>query len=231
MNTVNLKINNIPVVAPEGATILEAAHLVGIRIPTLCYLKEINAIGACRICVVRGQGRTAAWSPPASYPVERGHGGLYQHPQGPATVPQDDAGADPLQPPHATACPASAAANCELQQLCREYGVDDEPLYQEGPGLPHRRTPCPTWYGITASVSCAAAVWPRAKRTSMRVSSGPTSAAIDTHIGCAFDMPLAETACVACGQCIAVCPTGALRGAGRHRQGAGLPLHDPDQAR
>ena len=50
MNTVNLKINNIPVVAPEGATILEAAHLVGIRIPTLCYLKEINAIGACRIC-------------------------------------------------------------------------------------------------------------------------------------------------------------------------------------
>ena len=51
MNTVNLKINNIPVVAPEGATILEAAHLAGIRIPTLCYLKEINAIGACRICV------------------------------------------------------------------------------------------------------------------------------------------------------------------------------------
>ena len=48
MNTVNLKINNIPVVAPEGATILEAAHLAGIRIPTLCYLKEINAIGACR---------------------------------------------------------------------------------------------------------------------------------------------------------------------------------------
>ena len=40
MNTVNLKINNIPVVAPEGATILEAAHLVGIRIPTLCYLNQ-----------------------------------------------------------------------------------------------------------------------------------------------------------------------------------------------
>jgi NADP-reducing hydrogenase subunit HndD len=46
MNTVNLKINNIPVVAPEGATILEAAHLVGIRIPTLCYLKEIPAASA-----------------------------------------------------------------------------------------------------------------------------------------------------------------------------------------
>ena len=56
MNTVNLKINNIPVVAPEGATILEAAHLAGIRIPTLCYLKEINAIGACRICVCEVKG-------------------------------------------------------------------------------------------------------------------------------------------------------------------------------
>ena len=70
MNTVNLKINNIPVVAPEGATILEAAHLVGIRIPTLCYLKEINAIGACRICVCEGHSRVRDAG-------GRGHGGFY----------------------------------------------------------------------------------------------------------------------------------------------------------
>ena len=55
-NTVNLKINGMPVAAPEGATILEAAHLAGISIPTLCYLKEINDIGACRICVVEVKG-------------------------------------------------------------------------------------------------------------------------------------------------------------------------------
>ena len=73
MNTVNLKINNIPVVAPEGATILEAAHLAGIRIPTLCYLKEINAIGACRICVceVKGaRGLAAACVMPVSEGME-----------------------------------------------------------------------------------------------------------------------------------------------------------------
>ena len=54
MNMVNLKINNVPCQAPEGSTILEAAHEVGITIPTLCYLKEIKRVnGACRVCVVR----------------------------------------------------------------------------------------------------------------------------------------------------------------------------------
>ena len=72
MNTVNLKINNIPVVAPEGATILEAAHLAGIRIPTLCYLKEINAIGACRICVCEVKGARRLRDAGG-----RGHGGFY----------------------------------------------------------------------------------------------------------------------------------------------------------
>ena len=75
MNTVNLKINNIPVVAPEGATILEAAHLVGIRIPTLCYLKEINAIGLPHLRM-RGKGcpRPGRRLRDAG---GRGHGGFY----------------------------------------------------------------------------------------------------------------------------------------------------------
>ena len=53
---VNLKINNIPVSAPEGTNILEAARSAGIRIPSLCYLKGINEIGACRMCIVEVKG-------------------------------------------------------------------------------------------------------------------------------------------------------------------------------
>ena len=49
METINLKINGIAVTAPGGSTILEAARLAHIEIPTLCFLKEINEIGACRI--------------------------------------------------------------------------------------------------------------------------------------------------------------------------------------
>ena len=49
---VNLKINDSPVTVPEGTTVLEAARNAGIKIPSLCYLKDVNEIGACRICVV-----------------------------------------------------------------------------------------------------------------------------------------------------------------------------------
>ena len=59
MDTVNLTINGVSVSAPANATILEAAHLAGIRIPTLCYLKDVNAIGACRICLVEIKGARA----------------------------------------------------------------------------------------------------------------------------------------------------------------------------
>ena len=52
MGNVNLKINGLNVTAPAGSTILEAAQAAGIKIPTLCYLKEINEIGACRISLI-----------------------------------------------------------------------------------------------------------------------------------------------------------------------------------
>ena len=56
----NITINGLPYEVEEGLTILEAAHSVGIKIPTLCWLKEINEIGACRICLVEANGRLVA---------------------------------------------------------------------------------------------------------------------------------------------------------------------------
>lgn len=75
---VHLTINNIPCCAPAGSTILEAAHAAGIAIPTLCYLKEVNEIGACRMCVVevRGGAQSGARLCPSHC---RGNGGIYQH--------------------------------------------------------------------------------------------------------------------------------------------------------
>ena len=71
VDVVNLKINGIACRAPAGATVLEAAHGAGIAIPTLCYLKELNAIGACRICVVEVKGaKTLVAS--CVYPVSDG---------------------------------------------------------------------------------------------------------------------------------------------------------------
>ena len=68
---VNLTINNIPVTVPEGTTILEAARAVGIKIPSLCFLKGINEIGACRICVVEVKGARSLVAS-CVYPVSEG---------------------------------------------------------------------------------------------------------------------------------------------------------------
>ena len=118
MNTVNLKINNIPVVAPEGATILEAAHLAGIRIPTLCYLKEINAIGACRICVceVKGaRGLAAACVMPVNE-------GMEVFTNTPTLQRYRRTTLELILSTHRTDClSCSRSTDCELQQLCREY--------------------------------------------------------------------------------------------------------------
>lgn len=68
---VKLKINGIPVEAEEGTTIIEAARLAGIDIPSLCYLKEINCIGACRVCIVEVKGARSLVAS-CVYPVEEG---------------------------------------------------------------------------------------------------------------------------------------------------------------
>ena len=68
---VNLKINNIPVSVPEGTTLLEAAKSVGIKIPTLCYMKSINEIGACRVCVCEVKG-ARSFVAACVYPVNEG---------------------------------------------------------------------------------------------------------------------------------------------------------------
>ena len=71
METVNVKINGISIDVPKGSTILEAARLAHIEIPTLCYLKEINEIGACRICVVEVKGARSLVAS-CVYPVAEG---------------------------------------------------------------------------------------------------------------------------------------------------------------
>ena len=207
MNTVNLKINNIPVVAPEGATILEAAHLAGIRIPTLCYLKEINAIGACRICVceVKGaRGLAAACVMPVNE-------GMEVFTNTPSLQKYRRTTLELILSTHRTdclSCPRST--DCELQQLCREYGVDmdrftkkqqNELVDASMPHLVRDNSKC---------ILCRRCVAVCQKNQYAGVIE-TCERGYDTHIACTFDMPLSETACVACGQCTAVCPTAALR--------------------
>ena len=67
---VNLKINGIPVSVPAGSTILQAAKAVNVEIPSLCYLKDVNCIGACRVCVVEIVGRRGSPRNPSKYDLK-----------------------------------------------------------------------------------------------------------------------------------------------------------------
>lgn len=122
---VNIKINGIEYAVEEGTTILEACRQNGIRIPTLCWLKDINAIGACRICVVE---MTGARSLVAScvYPLSKFDEGKNILTHSPAVLQSRKMTLQLLLSDHNMDCLAcSRNGSCELQELCKELGVDD----------------------------------------------------------------------------------------------------------
>ena len=127
---INLKINNIPVTVPEGTTVLQAAKAANIEIPSLCYLKDINCIGACRVCVVEIKGRrglTAA----CTYPVEEGLEVLTNT----ATVRASrKTTIELILSTHHKKCLSCVRGNhCELQKLAYDYGIDEDHFKDEEP--------------------------------------------------------------------------------------------------
>lgn len=207
MNTVKLTINGIEVEAPQNATILEAAHIAGVRIPTLCYLKDINAIGACRMCVVEVKGaRSLATA--CVYPVEEGMEVLTNTP---ALRKARKTTLELILSNHRKDClSCSRSQNCELQELSLEYGVDqykfesgevlEADIDDSAPHLVRDNSKC---------ILCRRCV-AVCKHNQHVAVIGCNDRGYDTHISSTFDLPLEETSCVYCGQCITVCPTGAL---------------------
>ena len=207
MENINLKINGLEVSAPAGSTILEAAHLAGIRIPTLCYLKEITEIGACRMCVVEVKGAKNLVAA-CVYPINEG---MEVWTNTPRLIKSRRRTLQLLLSNHDKKCLSCVrSGNCELQQLCREYGVDDEDYFQGESN--HYELDTSAAHMIRDNnkcILCRRCVAVCEKTQGIGVI-GPNNRGFATFIGSAFDMGLGQTSCVSCGQCIAVCPTGAL---------------------
>lgn len=207
METVTLKINGVEVVAPVGSTILEAARLAHIDIPTLCYLKEINEIGACRICVVEVKGARSLVAS-CVYPVNEGMEVFTN------TKKVLDSRTKTLQlilSNHEHTCLSCVRSkNCELQTLCNELNVVDE-YYYEGEKLNFEidNSAAHMYRDNSKCILCRRCTAVCSKEQNIGVI-GANQRGFKTNIGSAFEMGLGETSCVSCGQCIAVCPTGAL---------------------
>ena len=207
---VNIKIDGIPCSVEEGTTILEAARANGIQIPTLCWLKDINAIGACRICVVE---MTGARSLVAScvYPISKFDEGKSIFTHSNAVLESRKITLQLLLSNHKKECLACARnGNCELRQLCFDLGVDDEDAFA-GAMIEHDiDTSSKHMYRDNSKcINCRRCVAACEVTQGIGVI-GANYRGFKSTIGCAFDMDLADTSCVSCGQCIAVCPTGAL---------------------
>lgn len=208
MNMVNLKINNVPCQAPEGSTILEAAHAVGITIPTLCYLKEIKRVnGACRVCVVEVKGAKNLL-PACVYPVSEG---MEVFTNTKRVQNARKMNLELILSIHNQDCMSCVRnGDCELLRLCKQYGVDKSNAF-EGV-LPERQDDDSAPHLVKDSskcIICRRCISTCAENQGVGVIN-VVERGFNTHIACAFEGKLADSTCIGCGQCITVCPTAAL---------------------
>lgn len=205
MENVNLKINGISVSAPKDATILEAARLAGINIPTLCYLKDVNQIGACRMCLVEVKG-ARSFAAACVQPVGEG---MEVFTNTPALRRSRKNTLELILSTHDKKClSCSRSGDCELQRLSREYGVDDSKYTGEKPHYELDTSAAHMIRDNNKCILCRRCVGACAAQGVGVI--GANRRGFASYIGSAFEMDLADTSCVSCGQCIVACPTGAL---------------------
>lgn len=206
MEMVNIKISNMPLSVPKGISILEAARMAGIEIPTLCYLKKINEIGACRICMVEVKGARSLVTA-CVYPVNEGME-IFTNTE--RVRKSRKMTLELILSTHDRKCLSCVrSGTCELQQLCKEFGVDDEGRF-DGANPVHEYDDSAI-HMIRDNGKCILCRRCVAACQAQHISViGANARGFDTHIGSAFERPLDSVACVSCGQCIVNCPTGAI---------------------
>ncbi|OQB45736.1 MAG: NADP-reducing hydrogenase subunit HndC [Firmicutes bacterium ADurb.Bin153] len=203
---VNLTINGKSISVPEGTTIIEAAKAAGIRIPSLCYMKGINEIGACRVCLVEVEGARGLVTSCTTKVSE----GMVVRTNSPAAKEARKAVVELIISNHPYDClKCVRSGKCELQQLANDMGIRE--ISYEGEKSHHEqdkstfsivRDPdkcvlCRRCVAVCAKVQGVGAVNTQGR-------------GFGTVVAPEFELPMNSTSCAMCGQCVLVCPTGAL---------------------
>ena len=204
---INIKINGKEYTVEKGITILEACKQAGIKIPTLCYLKDINAIGACRVCVCEVVGARSLVAS-CVFPVDREGMEILTNTK--RVLDSRKTTVELLLSNHNNDCNSCVRSNkCELQKLAHDLGCNEH-RYN---GIKQQFEEDVTPYLIrdnSKCILCRRCVAACDKLQHVHVI-GANNRGFNTSIGSAYELSLNDVPCVACGQCINVCPTGALR--------------------
>ena len=221
---VKLTVDGVAVSVKEGANILTAAQKLGIDIPTLCYLEGVNEPGACRVCVVKVEGENEL-QPACKYRVREG---LKVSTNTPEVLKARKEIIELLLSDHPFDCLTCAAnMNCELQSLAKKFGIreidlpgpkNEYPIDQLSPSLVREPSKC---------IMCRRCIEVCAEVQEVHIYD-ILERGFGTVAGPAFNDSLMDTPCITCGQCILVCPTGALH-AKDDKQKVWDALDDPNK--
>lgn len=207
MDMVNIKINGRDYSVPAGSTVLEAARYAGIEIPTLCYLKDINEIGACRLCLVEVKGARGLVTS-CVYPVNEGMEVLTNTEK---VMHSRKTNIELVLSSHEKKCLSCVRSqSCELQKLALDYNVDASHFSGKTENYEVEESTVFLVRDNNKCILCRRCVAACGVMQGIGVI-GANDRGFDTHIACAFEKNLADTSCVSCGQCIVACPTAALR--------------------
>ena len=203
---IKLKIDNIEVEVEEGTTILEAARKANIDIPTLCFLKEINEVGDCRMCIVEVEGRRGF----ATSCITKAEAGMVVHTHTPSVVDARKTVLDLILSNHNRECLTCIRnGNCELQKLAQKYNVRDisydgaktsNKIDDKSPSIVRDQSKC---------ILCRRCVG-MCQRVQEIGAIESTNRGFESTISTAGDQSLNDVDCTFCGQCIEACPVGAL---------------------
>lgn len=205
MDMVNVKINGVDYSVPAGITVLEACRYAGIDIPTLCYLKDINAIGACRLCLVEVKGARGLVTA-CVYPINDGME-IQTNTERIRAVRKTNL--ELVLSAHEKKCLSCIrSTSCELQKLAQEYKCDED-RFVYGPKAVKKPLDTSSVSIIRDNNKCI--LCRRCVAACNKLQGigaiGAVNRGFDSEIRCAFERELAETSCINCGQCVVACPS------------------------